>query len=34
MSTATELLGSPPTAHGIEDLVWAQIMLPEFQLVR
>jgi hypothetical protein len=33
-TTATELLGSPPTPQGVEDLVWAMIMLPEFQLVR
>ncbi len=34
LTTATELLGSPPTPQGVEDLVWAVIMLPEFQLVR
>jgi hypothetical protein len=31
---AMEILGSPPSEQGIEDLVWAVIMLPEFQLVR
>jgi hypothetical protein len=31
---AVEVLGSPPTAEGIQDLVWLVIMLPEFQLVR
>jgi hypothetical protein len=28
-----ELLGPTPTAEGIEDLLWAMVMLPEFQLV-
>jgi hypothetical protein len=31
---AMEVLGSPPTAEGVQDLVWLVIMLPEFQLVR
>ena len=26
--------GSPPTPQGVEDLLWAVIMLPEFQIVR
>ena len=30
---ALELLGSEPTAEGIEDLLWAIVMLPEFQLI-
>lgn len=34
LSTSVELLGSPPTPEGVEDLVWALFMLPEFQLVR
>ncbi|MGE3999849.1 MAG: DUF1549 domain-containing protein [Planctomycetaceae bacterium] len=29
-----ELLGSPPTTAGVEDLLWTIVMLPEFQLVR
>jgi hypothetical protein len=31
---ALKVLGSPPTADGIEDLIWLVIMLPEFQIVR
>lgn len=31
---ARELLGSPMTAPGVADLLWAVFMLPEFQLVR
>ncbi len=30
---ALELLGSRPAAEGIEDLLWAVVMLPEFQLI-
>lgn len=32
--TAAELVGTPPTADGVEDLLWVIAMLPEFQLVR
>jgi hypothetical protein len=32
--TARDILGSPPTADGLADLLWAVVMLPEFQLVR
>jgi hypothetical protein len=32
--TAAELLGTPPTAEGVEDLLWVVAMLPEFQLIR
>jgi uncharacterized protein DUF1549/uncharacterized protein DUF1553/cytochrome c len=32
--TATELLHTPATQQGVEDLVWAVMMLPEFQIVR
>jgi hypothetical protein len=32
--TAAELVGTPPTAEGVEDLLWVIAMLPEFQLVR
>jgi hypothetical protein len=31
---AMEVLGSPPTCEGIDDLVWLVIMLPEFQIIR
>jgi hypothetical protein len=34
LSTAAELLGSPPTPAGLADLLWAVFMLPEFQLIR
>jgi hypothetical protein len=33
-ATALELLHSPPTEPGIEDLLWAVMMLPEFQIIR
>jgi mono/diheme cytochrome c family protein len=33
-SSARELLGTPLNAQGIEDLLWAVCMLPEFQLIR
>jgi hypothetical protein len=29
-----ELLGSPPTPQGMEDLLWVVVMLPEFQIIR
>ena len=32
--TCRQLLGSPPTREGAEDLLWAIVMLPEFQLIR
>jgi hypothetical protein len=31
---ALEVLGSPASPQGIEDLVWLVIMLPEFQIIR
>jgi Protein of unknown function (DUF1549)/Protein of unknown function (DUF1553)/Planctomycete cytochrome C len=31
---ALEVLSSPPSPQGIEDLVWLVIMLPEFQIIR
>jgi hypothetical protein len=31
---AVDVLGSPPTVQGVEDLLWMVIMLPEFQIVR
>ncbi len=33
-ATATELLHSPPTQQGVEDLLWAVLMLPEYQIIR
>jgi hypothetical protein len=33
-ATAIELLHSPPTQEGVEDLLWAIMMLPEFQIIR
>jgi hypothetical protein len=33
-AVARELAGSPPTSQGVEDLLWAVVMLPEFQLIR
>jgi hypothetical protein len=33
-AVALEVLGSPPSPQGIEDLVWLVIMLPEFQIIR
>ncbi len=33
-ATAGELVGSPPSQEGIEDLLWTVLMLPEFQLIR
>jgi hypothetical protein len=33
-ATAIELLSSPPTQQGVEDLLWAVLMLPEFQIIR
>jgi hypothetical protein len=34
LSAARELIGAKPTADGVADLLWAVVMLPEFQLVR
>jgi hypothetical protein len=34
LAAARELLGSPETAEGLADLLWAVVMLPEFQLIR
>jgi hypothetical protein len=33
-AAARDLLGDEPTAAGVADLLWAVVMLPEFQLVR
>jgi len=33
MELADELVGSPPQQAGVEDFLWAMVMLPEFQLV-
>ena len=32
--TALGLIGSPPSAEGVTDLLWVMVMLPEFQLIR
>ncbi|MEQ2007063.1 MAG: DUF1549 domain-containing protein [Limisphaerales bacterium] len=34
LALAREVLGEKPTALGVQDLLWAVLMLPEFQLVR
>lgn len=34
LTTAGDLLGTPPTTAGMQDLLWAVMMLPEFQLIR
>jgi hypothetical protein len=34
LAIAVDILGSPPTAHGVEDMLWIVMMLPEFQIVR
>jgi hypothetical protein len=31
---AKDVLGASPGVDGIEDLLWAVCMLPEFQLIR
>lgn len=30
---ATELVGNPATAEGVQDFIWGLAMLPEFQLI-
>jgi mono/diheme cytochrome c family protein len=34
LATARQVVGAPVTAAGVEDLLWAVFMLPEFQLIR
>lgn len=34
LAAARGLIGDKPTANGVADLLWAVVMLPEFQLVR
>lgn len=34
LTLAREVLGEKPTGQGVQDLLWAVLMLPEFQLVR
>lgn len=34
LALAREVLGEKPTPQGVQDLLWAVLMLPEFQLVR
>ena len=31
--TAAEVVGTPPSAEGVEDFLWTLVMLPEFQLI-
>ncbi len=33
LAIAVELVGSQPTAQGVEDLLWTVLLLPEFQLI-
>jgi hypothetical protein len=33
-AAARGLIGEKPTANGVADLLWAVVMLPEFQLIR
>ena len=33
-AAARGLVGSQPTQDGLADLLWAVVMLPEFQLIR
>jgi hypothetical protein len=33
MKTAMSILGSQPTEEGVQDLMWAILLLPEFQLI-
>jgi Protein of unknown function (DUF1553) len=32
-NTGATVVGSPPTADGVHDLLWMLVMLPEFQLI-
>jgi hypothetical protein len=32
-ASAKEFIGEPPQKEGVEDLLWATVMLPEFQLI-
>ena len=34
LSLARELLGEQPTVEAVQDLIWAVLMMPEFQFVR
>jgi hypothetical protein len=34
LSVTREVLGPKPTEQGVQDLLWALVMMPEFQLVR
>jgi len=33
LQSAADLVGSPPTIPGVEDLLWSIVMHPEFQLI-
>ncbi|HSH94756.1 MAG TPA: DUF1549 domain-containing protein [Roseimicrobium sp.] len=34
IAVAREMLGAMPTEQGVQDLLWAVVMMPEFQLIR
>jgi hypothetical protein len=34
LELATDLVGTPAQPQGVEDLLWAMTLLPEFQLIR
>ena len=34
VATAREALGAPPSEAGLQDLLWAMLVQPEFQMVR
>jgi hypothetical protein len=33
LNTAAAVVGTPPSAEGVHDLLWMVVMLPEFQLI-
>ena len=33
LATGRDMIGTPATAEGLHDLIWAVLMLPEFQLI-
>jgi hypothetical protein len=33
LNTAAPIVGTPPSADGVHDLLWMVVMLPEFQLI-
>ena len=34
LAAAAPLVGSPASSEGVQDLLWALAMLPEFQLIK